>query len=160
MENYRNLYDELKDWDKVEFIKKIEFDEGDKKWQFLDSVIKDENDYDLARIEALKIIEIYEIPKLDKDVLATTLESVILNTNDDDVKDYAVDSTPNFIEYDNIFQLVKKILLDENSDIDLRYSSLAAIEKIKDIKMKNEILTKLLDDKDMHKTAKRMLSEG
>lgn len=60
----------LNDDDKYDFIREVEYEETDEKWDFFNAIIADESEYDLARIEALKIIGLYGIPKPHKDKIA------------------------------------------------------------------------------------------
>lgn len=80
----------LKDDQKYDFIREVEYEETDEKWDFFNAIIANESEYDLARIEALKIIGLYEIPYQKKDKIAQSLEHIITNEEDYLVKNYAV----------------------------------------------------------------------
>lgn len=160
MQNLQEQYNELNDWDRVEFLKKIEFEDEPSKWELLDHIIQDEEDYDLARIEALKILEIAEIPGHIKDKIMKTLIGVIENTEDYDVKNYATSAIVNFVEYSQIRAAAENLVLNIDEDIDIRYNAFDVIKKISDIDERNEILKKLLNDTDFQKSAQRVLTEG
>ncbi|PKH51600.1 hypothetical protein CXF68_13315 [Tenacibaculum sp. Bg11-29] len=52
------------DDDKVELINSLNFDDYEDKWDLILEVIEDKNEYDLVRIEALKVIEIIDVHKI------------------------------------------------------------------------------------------------
>lgn len=160
MQNLQEQYNELNDWDRVEFLKKIEFEDEPSKWELLDHIIQDEEDYDLARIEALKILEIAEIQGHIKDKIMKTLIGVIESTEDYDVRNYATSAIVNFVEYSQIRIVARNLVLNIDEDIDIRYNAFDVIKKISDIDERNEVLKRLLDDTDFQKSAQRVLTEG
>ncbi|KAA2222663.1 hypothetical protein [Chryseobacterium sediminis] len=160
MQNLQEQYNELNDWDRVEFLRKIEFEDDPSKWELLDHIIQDEEDYDLARIEALKILEIAEIQGHIKDKIMKTLIGVIESTEDYDVRNYATSAIVNFVEYSQIRIVARNLVLNIDEDIDIRYNAFDVIKKISDIDERNEVLKRLLDDTDFQKSAQRVLTEG
>lgn len=154
----KSEYFNLHDWDRVEFLKKIEFEDEPSKWELLDHIIQDEEEYDLARTEASKILEIAEIPGHIKDKIMKTLIGVIENTEDYDVKNYATSAMVNFVEYSQIRTVAKNLVLNIDEDIDIRYNAFDVIKKTSDIDERNEILKKLLNDTDFQKSARTVLS--
>ncbi|WP_212923501.1 hypothetical protein [Capnocytophaga cynodegmi] len=148
----------LKDDQKYDFIREVEYEETDEKWDFFNTIIANESEYDLARIEALKIIGLYEIPDQKKDKIAQSLEHIINNEEDYLVKNYAVMALKNFTDYQPLVILAKSIVCDSNEDENLRHNALSAIEKLPS-GPKKEILTILLSDKYMKPYAKQILSE-
>ncbi|MDQ1857087.1 hypothetical protein [Chryseobacterium sp. WLY505] len=124
----------------------------------MDHIIQDEEEYDLARIEALKILEIAEIPGQIKDKIMKTLIEVIENTEDYDVKNYATSAMVNFVEYSQIRTVAKNLVLNIDEDIDICYNAFDVVKKISDIDERNEILKKLLNDTDFQKSTRRVLS--
>jgi len=154
----KQQYYNLNDWDRVEFLRQIEFDDDQSKWDLLNHIIQDEEDYDLARIEAFKILEIAGIPDRIKDKIMKTLIAVIKNTEDYDVKNYATSAMVNFVEYSQMRTAAKDMLLNIDEDIDIRYNAFDVIKKISDMNERNEILRKLLKDADFQRSAQRVLT--
>lgn len=148
----------LKDDQKYDFIREVEYEETDEKWDFFNTIIANESEYDLARIEALKIIALYDIPNQKKDKIAQSLEHIITNEEDDLVKNYAVMALTNFIDYQLLVSLAKSIVCDSDEDENLRHNALSAIEKLPN-DAKKEVLTTLLSDKYMKPYAKQILDE-
>lgn len=148
----------LNDDDKYDFIREVEYEETDEKWDFFNAIIADESEYDLARIEALKIIGLYGIPKPHKDKIAQSLEHLVSDEEDDLVKSYVVMALKNFVEYPKFSNLAIKILCTPDEDEDLKHNALSVVERLPD-NVKKEILTTLLADKYMKPYAKQILDE-
>lgn len=147
-------YSNLNDWEKVEFLVKLEFSNEPDKWELIRDIIADRNEYDLARIEALKILEISDIPKSYKDKIAHSLLNILISEPDYDVRNYAACASINFMEYPDIEQLCIERLLDPSEDIDIRYCFFSSILKLADEDKICNILTKLLPDVEFSKNAK------
>lgn len=159
MENtFLKKFKTLDEDDKYDFIREIEYENTDEKWDFFNEIIADESEYDLARIEAFKIIALYDIPKQTKDKIAQSLERVIDNEEDYLIKNYAVMALKNFVEYPELVKLAIKILGTPNEDENLRHNALSAVEKLPN-DAKKEVLITLLSDKYMKPYAKRILDE-
>ena len=150
----RQEYIKLDDWSKVEFLTQLEFKENSDKWLLIDSIITDVNEYDLARIEAFKILEIADIPQYHKNILAKSLFNILISEDDYDIKNYAACALVNFIEYSFIEQLCIERLLDPEEDIDLRYCFFTALLKMKNRDELCKILKELLSDADFSRNAK------
>lgn len=148
----------LNDDDKYDFIREVEYEETDEKWDFFNAIIADESEYDLARIEALKIIGLYGIPKPHKDKIAQSLECLVSDEEDDLVKSYVVMALKNFVEYPKLSNLAITILCTPDEDEDLRHNALSVVGRLPD-NVKKEILTTLLADEYMKPYAKQILDE-
>ncbi|GET46682.1 HEAT repeat domain-containing protein [Capnocytophaga felis] len=149
---------QLDDDQKYDFIREVEFEETDEKWDLFNIIIANEAEYDLARIEALKIIAIYDIPNDKKPKIAQSLEYIITNEEDYLVRNYAIMALRNFIEYPTLIKLAKTIVSDSNEDENCRHNALSAIEKMPN-EAKKEILTSLLTDKYMKPYVQQILDE-
>lgn len=160
MPEIKNQYKKLLDAEKIDFLKEIEFGADETKWELFEQIISDENDFDLARIEVFRILEVSEIPVLVKDKMAFVLLTVIKKTEDYDVRNYASVAMANFIEFPEVKSLAISMVLNQEEDIDLRYSAFAAVKKISDVTERNSVLQQLLQDKDLQRSAQRVLNEG
>jgi hypothetical protein len=144
------------DDEKVELINSLNFDDDDDKWDLILEVIQDENEYDLARIEALKIIEIADIPKVVVEELCDIVINLLKNENDYDVKNYAFIASRNLINDSiEIKNYINKIILSKEEDIDIRHNAYSAILKITNQTEKSKILNSLLIDEVFSKFAKK-----
>lgn len=155
----KEKYNSLLEWDKIEFIQKLEFKDFFEKWSLFNDIILDENDFDLARIEVFKILEISDIPTDYKEIFAKSLEVIVLKSLDEEVREYAVSCTSNFVQFPLIQKLISEILFNTNEDINIRYNALEAVKRIENTKEKEGIFTQLTIDNDFNNTALRLLSE-
>ncbi|WP_268847554.1 hypothetical protein [Flavobacterium aestivum] len=152
----KEIYKTQDDDNKVELINSLNFDDFDDKWDLILEVIEDEKEYDLARIEALKIIEIADIPKIVVEELCDIVINLLKNENDYDVKNYAFIASRNLINDSiEIKNYINKIVLSKEEDIDIRHNAYSAILKITNQTDKSKILNSLLNDEVFSKFAKK-----
>jgi hypothetical protein len=155
IDDYRNSSDDRK----TELLDEIEFADIPEKWELLRAVIADPNEYDLARITALKILEIAAVPEQDVPTFCHLVLSVIRSDEDYDVRNYAVIAAKNFVNDDEALQeLVIERLLDTDEDIDVRHNALAAVRAFVDTARRRVVLEKLSADKAMGQRAARELA--
>lgn len=157
--NIEELYYSKSDWEKVEYIKELEWEDVNSKWDLYNAILLDEEDYDLARIEVLKILGLYDIPVSYKDSIASSLYTVLITSFDEEVIEYAVMTTVNFMTYSFIKDYVKDIVVDKTQEINNRYSAFDSLVRSLEINEKIEILEKLLSDEEMKVSAERVLKE-
>lgn len=156
IDNYKNSSDDQK----VEILQDIEFEEIPEKWELLRMVIANKEEYDLARVEALKILEIAGVPEEDLQTFCDLLVTVIKTDEDYDVKNYAVMASKNFInDSDKLKDLIIKTVSNPKEDIDIRHNAYNAIRALYDVPGRKVILEKLTADKEMGKFASKDLAE-
>jgi hypothetical protein len=155
IDDYRKSSDDRK----AELLDEIEFEDVPEKWELLRAVISDTSDYDLARITALKILEIAAIPDEDLPAFCDLVISVIKPDKDEDVRNYAVIAAKNFVnDSDVLKQLIVDILQNPKEDIDVRHNALAAVRAFWDVPGRKVVLERLVSDKDMGKSAAQWLA--
>ncbi|WP_143824816.1 hypothetical protein [Myroides sp. N17-2] len=159
MMNIEELYYSKSDWEKVEYIKELEWKDIDSKWDLYNAILLNEEDYYLARIEVLKVLALYDIPISYKDSIASSLYTVLTTSSDEEVVEYAVMATVNFMTYSFIKDYVKDIVVDKTQEINNRYSAFDSLVRSLEINEKIEILEKLLSDEEMKVSAERVLKE-
>lgn len=148
------------DDDKCELLRDIEFEDIPEKWELLRRVIANTGEYDLARIEALKILEIAGIPEPDIASFCELIHTTIATDEDDDVKNYAVMAAKNFVnDSDAVKELIIERVLDAKEDIDVRHNALRAVMSLWDLPRRKAVLESLLADEELGKTATRLLAE-
>lgn len=157
--NIEELYCSKSEWDRVEYIMELENSIIDDKWSLYEKVISDEEDYYLARIEVLKILALYDIPISYKDNVASSLYTVLMTSSDDEVREYAMMTTVNFMSYSFIVDYVKDIVVDKTQDIDYRHCAFDSLVRSLEVNEKIEILEKLLSDEILGTSAQRVLKE-
>jgi hypothetical protein len=155
IDDYRSSSDDRK----AELLDEIEFEDIPEKWALLRSVISDKNDYDLARITALKILEIAAVPEEDMPSFCALVIAVIQTDKDEDVRNYAVMAAKNFVnDSDELRELIIALLLDAQEDIDVRHNALGAVRALFDVSRRRVVLEKLSTDEQMGKHALRELA--
>ena len=127
---------------------------------FLFAITLDEQEFDLARIEALKILEVTEFRNLTtRDNAAEVICKVLHGSRDDDVKNYAAMAAAKYLDSGKVFQQIERILLDTKQPTDLRWNAFATI-KLNGISGKSvALLKKMLSDDEFRESAERVLSE-
>jgi hypothetical protein len=155
IDDYKNSDDSRK----FEIMQEIEFEEFPEKWELLKLVIENKEDYDLARLEALKILEIANVPQPDLSSFCDLLVTVIKTDEDYDVKNYAVIASKNFInDSEELREVIIKLVVDPKEDIDIRHNAYDAVLSFFDVPRKKSVLEKLAADDEMGKFAKKDLA--
>lgn len=146
------------DDDKVELINSLNFDDYEDKWDLILEVIEDKNEYDLVRIEALKVIEIIDVPEIILNKLCKLIFKLLKNEEDYDVRNYAFIASRNLInDSEEIKNLISEIVLSKE-DIDIRHNAYSAVLSINDEVDKNNVLKLFLDNSDFSSFAKKDIS--
>lgn len=145
---------------KQQLLQDIELEELPEKWELIRSVIANKDEYDLARIQALKILELAALPEEELHSFGELLVSVITTDDDSDVRNYAVLASTNFVNAnDQLKELVIKIVSSPSEDIDIRHNALSAVMAFFDLPRRKSVLESLLADKALGKHAARSLAE-
>jgi GSH-dependent disulfide-bond oxidoreductase len=153
-------YASRSDDEKHQLLQDIEFEEVPEKWELIRSVIASKDEYDLARIQALKILELAALPEQELQSFGELLVSVITTDDDDDVKNYAVMASTNFVNANHeLKELIIRIVSDPNEDIATRHNALSAVMAFFDLPRRKLVLEGLLADKDLGKHAASRLVE-
>lgn len=147
------------DWERVEYIKELEWEDIDSKWELYNTIVRDEQDYYLARIEVLKILAIYKVPLVFRGILAHSLYTVLMTSSDDEVREYAILSTVNFMSYSFIVDYVKEAVVDKTQEVNYRYGAFDSLVRSSEVKGKRDILQSLLSDELLGTSAERVLKE-
>jgi GST-like protein len=145
---------------KCKLLQNIEFEEIPEKWELIRSVIANKDEYDLARIQALKILELAALPEEELHSFGELLVSVIATDEDYDVKNYAVIASTNFVNAnDELKELIIKIVADPNQELDIRHNALSAVMAFFDLPRRKSVLERLLADEALGEHAARSLTE-
>jgi tetratricopeptide (TPR) repeat protein len=146
---------------KTNVIEKFgEFDD-ERILQFVLTILVDESEYDLARVDIAKILE-YRAAKNEKEKqeIAKSLILVLKNTEDDYlVRQYAAMAISPYSDVEGIFELATQIILNPDEDINVRYNVLDVFERDGPTEKTLKIFRELLKDEEFQKTASRILKE-
>jgi hypothetical protein len=126
---------------------------------FFVSVIADPAEYDLARIECIKILRLWPPDTATgRRQVGRTVAAALQADDEDLVRQYAAMSLGPYVGDDVVFEaLTTAVLLDE--DVDVRHNALAAIEEAGPDTRTVELLRRLTGDPELGTAATRTLGD-
>lgn len=125
---------------------------------FLD-IIDDGTEHDLARVEALKILQLWDPPSdTVRDRVGQRLARVLTSEEDVLVQQWEAIAAKNFIETPEVLAAVTTLLADPRADLAVRHSCLTAVQFLR-AKQTASILRPLIQDKELGVSVRRILSE-
>lgn len=127
---------------------------------FLLAITGDEKEFDLARIEALKVLGVQGYSSQEiRNRVGSVLEHVLLYSADGDVRIYAALAAASYLDIDAVFQAIDRILRNNDEESNLRWSAFAAIKRDGRSSRAVNLLRHLLADPEFKQSAERVLSE-
>jgi hypothetical protein len=113
---------------------------------FLD-LVNDPNEYDLARIEALKILQIWKSPRIQvRNQIGRCIAKVLISEDDTLVQQWSAIAADAYIDIPEVFAAVSTRLTDRGADLDVRHNCLAAIERLGTSNEAIHLLQSISDD--------------
>lgn len=98
---------------------------------FLLHVAADRQEFDLARIVALKVLELREAQDDEERTrIALVLRDVLVDDPDDDVRQYAAMAAAYYMSDDRLAAAVVATAFDDGEDQNLRWNAFAAIKQL------------------------------
>jgi hypothetical protein len=127
---------------------------------FFGKVVANRNEYDMARIEALKVLELHEA-KSDElhRGLGSAIASVLESRDDELVQQWAGIAAAGYMNVDRVCRAVTERLISRDTELDLRYNCLAAVKRLGPVEPAVAILRRLLEDKELGPSAIRQLRD-
>lgn len=170
IEKYRNFVqnqNEKEPFEKVEIVTELEdeylkTDNKEVKREILDfffNLAQDIGEYDMARIEVFKILNVLKLDELESEKLMETIEATLKNETDDVVRQYSTFPLAKFPKSNLGIMISKKLLLDEEEDESVRYN---ALEALKRTGLKGElenIFYQLVEESDVKRSISRIIGE-
>jgi len=95
---------------------------------FFLNVIADTNEYDLTRIETLKILGLRDYVPEDHATVGRAIMH-LLDDRDDGVRNYATITMREFMQVDGAPEAISKVLLDPDENITIRSSALGSLHR-------------------------------
>lgn len=127
---------------------------------FFLEVLGDENEFDLARIEILKFLELREHRDNAQDEQTGQLVKRILGADpDDDVRNYAALAAGNYLAVSGVVDELERILFNENEDRNLRWNAFAAMKRMGPANESIKIMKKLAKADEFRESASALLSK-
>ncbi len=123
------------------------------------SVIADPAEYDLARIEAIKILCLWPPDDAaDRQRVGRTIAQTLWPDEDYLVRQYAAMSLGPYAEDDEVFEALTNVLIQDD-DIDVRHNALSSVEDSGPDDRTTALLRRLTDDPELGSAATRTLDD-
>jgi HEAT repeat protein len=146
--------------EKLEVILELEDHEDEKVIPFFLNVLLNEEEYDLARIEILKILKLRDAQSQEEhNRIGKAILQVLMKSSDPDVRNYAAMAMSKYMDVEGANTEAGNLLLNSKTDINLRHNLLAAFERFGPTEPGREVLLKLLQDEELRQAAARVLGE-
>src|SRR5262245_33904674 len=146
--------------ERIEMLRELEQAPQSTVTQFLARVAADPGEYDLARIEALKILESRPIDSMDtRSQVARELRRVLDGDEDDEVRAYAARAMANFIDAPGARASMGRYVLDTEEDEDVRHNAFFALERGGPSPESEPILDRCRSDPAFSQAAERVLRQ-
>lgn len=128
---------------------------------FLLEVAADTEEYDLARIEAFKVLHVRTVANDDeRSRIGSVIAEVVLNEEDDDeVRNYAAIAAASYMAVASVVEAVEKIVLDTQANPNLRANGFDAVERNRRNPKSIRLVQSLLQDGQFSTTARRVLRD-
>lgn len=127
---------------------------------FFIEVFTDHDEYDLARTEIFKLMQLWSPPdERERRRIGRKLAKVIPVDDDVLVQQWAAIAAENFIQVPEVLKAVSEVITDPEADLDVRHNCLGAIERLQDSEKAEAVLRGLLNDSQLGKFVKRILSD-
>ena len=129
--------------------------------EFLIEVASSRTEFDLARIEALRGIELADgLTETQRAECSSMLVTLLTTADEDpDVCNYAAMASAYFMDSDSVYQTLLDLVVNETRDSNLRWNAFTAVEKHKPQQKSIETLKSLLTDTEFQTSATRVLAE-
>jgi len=131
----------------------------DRVLSFFLTVVADRNEYDLARVDVLKILELWDPPSDEiRNQVGQLLARVLPQEKDILVQQWMGIAAGNFVGVPEVFDAVAGLLADPDVDLSVRHNCLWAIECLPDSEKAGEALRPLANDNEMGASIRRILA--
>lgn len=145
---------------KEEIIRRLSCFEDERVLPFLLGVLEDGDEYDLARIEVLKFLNVMRRGDRARDEgVARLVQHLLTNDPDDDVRNYAAIALSNFMDVSGSAEAAKSVLLNQDEDEILRWNAFAAFESMGPTPESIGIMTACQQDEEFGASATQLLDE-
>lgn len=114
--------------------------------------------YDLARIYALKILEVNELQP-DRESAVRMISRIIQSDDDLDVRSHAARASAGFVGVPGALDVATRLVLDSNEDEDTRHNAFFAIERNMPLPEAVAALVRIRDNPEFGADAGRVLGK-
>ena len=145
--------------EKLEILSELEASNEGRVTAFLLALAADEAQYDLVRIEALKILQLRDIPDPGRRAAADAIADLLRESEDPGVRNYAAMALSNFLDFEGPLSAIAGSILDPSEDPDVRHNAFFAIERFGPTRRSLDLLKKIVDDSELGAGATRVLKK-
>jgi hypothetical protein len=147
--------------EKCEIVRDLEDHLGQPKvLAFYLDLIADPDEYDMARLEALKILQLWDPPN---DRVCTRvgrrLAGVLLAEPDVLIQQWMAIAAENFVIVAEVFSAASLLLADREADLDVRHNCLTAVQRLGPSDEVRNLLESLAPDPQLGVHVRRILKE-
>lgn len=127
---------------------------------FFLKVIVDSSEFDLARLAALKVFQLWEAPSEKTHVrVARQLAKALPKEDDVLIQQWMAIAAENFANVPEVFDTAAKLVADAEIDLDVRHNCLSVITRRHGTEQAMNVLRSLADDEQLGIHLRRILSE-
>ena len=145
--------------EKLSLLSEIEEIADPRATDFLIEIAADPAEYDLARTEALRVLEIRAMGRVERELVARALDRILREDEDPDVRIYAARTLANVMDIRDARDAAARSLLDPEEDEDVRHNAFFAIERGGASPEAIEIMEKCLSEERFRAGATRVLEQ-
>lgn len=145
--------------EKLALLREIEEMEDPRATDSLIAIAADPDEYDLARIGALRALEIRSMGRVERELVARALDKILREDEDPDVRIHAAITLDNVMDIPVARDAAARSVLDPEEDVDVRHNAFFAIERGGASPKAIEVMKKCLSDEEFRGGAARVLEQ-
>lgn len=141
---------------KMTIIRSLEERDTPEVLTFFLQTVANPQEYDLARMEILKILRLYKSDEQQRQNIAQVLVTIVKEDQDDLVRSYAIMALRNYTGIEQVDDVVERVVTDEDEDEDLRFNAFSVLERIGPNERTRRLLQDLAEDEVLGSAVKRV----
>lgn len=145
---------------KVDIVRRLENLTDERVLPFFMRVLASQQEYDLARIEILRILEVRRARDAHEgELIGKLIQRMLSSDPDDDVRNYAAMAISSYMDVKGSLEVVEGIIFNVEEEINLRWNAFTAVERMGPTREGELMLHRLLKDDQFKGSAQRVLSQ-
>jgi hypothetical protein len=143
---------------KIDLLMELEDREEMEVTDFLLDVL-DREQYDLARIEALKILEVRTVSQHERARVGQAIMRVMLTDSDEDTRTYATRAMSPYMQSPGAFEAMNTVVTSPTYGLNQRHSAVASLERSGYSSQASAILGRAVSDPELSRSAQWILND-
>ncbi|MDT5157424.1 MAG: hypothetical protein QOH51_1781 [Acidobacteriota bacterium] len=145
---------------KDKIIRRLESSDDPRVLPFMLEALSDACEYDLARIEILKVLELRRRGDSSEDeLIGQSIRRILADDPDDDVRTYAAMAASNYMDVEGVLDEVERTLFNEGEETNIRWNAFTAVKEMGPNSRSIEIMSKAAQVDEFKNSALRILKE-